>query len=321
MSWRALAMALLVAPGFALAQVGESADPGTTEGTFDLSWSHFDRFYGKDGAARPLDDAYPPGTKGVAIDAVMFRFGGHYVFGPGFEAWVDVPLVRLTRTGKTETLLGDDSLYAEALAMGDVSGGARLEIPLDVGDVESGFGVAAAVKAPTGNFEKIGPREIPTGGGDWGLGGELFAVVRPGHAELGAAAGLMLLLPQQRDEVEVDRGDARAARVWVAVPLGSRARVGAKLLALNREADRVEGDAVQSLAGGAQPGTLVPASRLLSFGPFVEVSPMRRSKLVLSLCGPTSPWLFVPGEAGWAISGKNVMVSGTQIHLAFRAEL
>lgn len=315
------ALSLLLMPALASAQVGEPPAPGTSEATFELSWSRFDRFYDDDGTPRALDDAYGPGTRDVAIDALMFQFGGRYVFGPGFDAWVDVPLVRLTRTGETEGLLDDQSRYAEAMAMGDVGAGARLEVPLDAGGVRSAFGVGAALKAPTGNHEKIGSRELATGGGDYGLGGELFAVVRPGHAEIGGAAGLMLLLPQERDGVEIDRGDARGARLWVAFPLGPRARIGATLLALVREPDRVEGEPVEVLSGGAQPGALVPASRLLSIGPSVEVSPVRRSRLVVSLCGPTSPWLFVPGQAGWALSGKNVLVSGTQLRIAFRSEL
>lgn len=318
---RALAVVVAFLPSVGLAQVGESAAaPGTSEVTFELSWSHFDRFYDDDGRSVALDDAFEPGTRDVAVDALMFQFGGNYVFGPGLEAWVDVPLVRLTRTGRTEGLLEDESLYAEALAMGDVSAGARLEIPLDMGEVQSAFGVAAAVKAPTGNFENIGSREIATGGGDYGLGGELFALVRPGHAEVGGAAGLMLLLPQQRDDVDVDRGDLRTARVWVAIPLGPRARVGAKLLAMMREADRIEGAPVGALAGGAQAGSLVPPSRLLSVGPFVEVSPAEKTRLVVSVCAPTSPWLFVPGETGWALSGKNVLVTGTQVRVAFRTD-
>lgn len=311
---------LAFCPGLCLAQSTEAAAPGTSEGTFELSWSHFERFYANDGEAKPLDDAFAPGTRDVTIDALMFRFGGRFVLGPGFVAWVDVPLVRLTRTGETESLLGDESLYAEAMQMGDVSGGARLEIPLDVGDLPSAFGVAGVVKAPTGTFEKIESNQIATGGGDWGLGGELFALARPGDVELGAAAGLMLLLPHERDGVEVDRGDVRSARIWIIAPLGPRARVGATLSAWMREADRVEGDAVDSLVGGAQPGALVPASRLLTVGPFVELSPVRHTRLVVSLNAPTSSWLFVPGEAGWALSGKNVMITGTQLHVAFRAK-
>lgn len=310
---------VLVAPSAALAGDDAPGTPGSTEVSLELSWMHVERFYDDDGEARPLEQAFGPDAKGVGFDAALFQFGGRYVFGPGLEAWVDVPLVRLARSGKLDSLLGDESLYAEALAMGDVSGGGRLEIPLDVGEMETAFGVSGVLKGPTGNFERIGSRELATGGGDFGAGGELFAVARPGHGEVGAAAGLLLLLPHEREGVDVDRGDVRAARAWAAVSAGPRIRVGMKVLALMREADRVDGDPVKTLSGGAQPGTLVPDSRLLSIAPFVELSPASGTRLAVSVGGPTTPWLFVPGESGWAVSGKNVLVTGAQLRVSFQA--
>lgn len=312
-------VAAVAAPSAALAGDEAPGTPGTSDAAFELSWMHVERFYDDDGRSRPLEQAFGPDAKGVGLDVLLFQFGGRYVVGPGFETWVDVPLVRLARTGKLQTLLGDESLYAEALAMGDVSGGGKLEIPLDVGEMETSFGASGVLKGPTGNFERIGSRELATGGGDFGIGGELFAVARPGHAEVGAAAGVLLLLPHERDDADVDRGDARAARMWVAFSAGPRVRAGMKVLALMREADRVDGDPVETLSGGAQPGALVPESRLLSVAPFVEVSPASRTRLAISLGGPTTPWLFVPGESGWAVSGKNVLVTGAQLRVSFQA--
>lgn len=298
---------------------GRAGAPGTSDGTLQFSWMHAERFYDDRGESRPLERAFGPDAKGVGLDVLMFQFGGRYVLAPGFEAWVDVPLVRLARTGTLDTLLGEESLYAEALAMGDVSAGGTLEIPLEMGESGTAFGVSAALKGPTGNFEQIGSRELATGGGDYGIGGELFALARPGHAEIGAAAGLLLLLPHRRDDVDVDRGDARVARLWASTAVGPRVRVGMKLLALMREADRAGGEPVETSSGGAQPGVLVPESRLLSVAPYVEISPAARTRLVVSLGGPTTPWLFVPGESGWALSGKNVLVTGAQVRVFVQA--
>lgn len=315
------ALALWVgAPSFAHAADEDAPGrPGTSEATLEISWSHFERFYDGDGESRSLETAFGPGAKGVGLDALMFQFGGRYVVGPGFEAWVDVPLVRLARSGKIDGLLGDESLYAETIAMGDVSAGGKLEIPLDIGETSSAFGAGLGLKAPTGNFEDVDEDQIATGGGDWGVGGELFAVVRPGHLEAGAAAGLLLLLPHERDEAQVDRGDVRSARAWIAGSVHPRARVGLKLHAFMREADRVEGEPVEGLAGGAHPGVLVPESRLLSLAPYVDLSPGGDARLLVSFGGPTMPWLSVPGEAGWAIDGKNVLVTDMQLRVFFRA--
>jgi hypothetical protein len=160
---------------------------------------------------------------------------------------------------------------------------------------------------------------MPTGGGDYGVGGELFVVARPSHAEIGAAAGLLLLLPHRRDGVDVDRGDARSARLWAAAPVGPRVQVGAKLLALSREADHVDGEPVDSLSGGAHPGVLVPASRLLSVEPFVAITPAPRMRIEVNAGASSMPWLFVPGETGIALGGKNVLVPAMQVSVALQA--
>ena len=310
----------VLAPFAALASDDEGDGlPGTSEATLEVSWSRFERFYDGDGESRPLDAAFGPDAEGVGIDAILFQFGGRHVFGPGFEAWVDVPLVRMARSGRIDGLLADESLYAESIAMGDVSAGGELEVPLDTGEISSGFGAGAWLKAPTGNYEDIDEKQMATGGGDWGIGGELFAVVRPGRAEAGAAAGLLLLLPHERDGFEVDRGDVRTGRLWVATNVGPRIRLGLKLHALMREDDRVEGDPVAASALGTQPGGLVPSSRLLSLSPYVDVSPAEKTRLMVAIGAPTTPWLAVPGEAGWALDGKNVLVTGTQVRVFFRS--
>lgn len=319
---RLLLLALLAAsPALGSTEDDRAAGtPGTTDATLELSFSRFEEFFDERGRSRRLDDAFGDGAEGVAVDALLFQFGGRYVLGPGLEARVDVPLVRNARSGRVKTLLTEESLYAESLAVGDVTASARFEIPLDLGDTDSGFGVSGLLKAPTGIYESVGEDQLPTGGGDWGLGGELFAVVRPMRSELGAAASVLLLLPHQRDDREVDRGDARTVRVWAALPLGARGKAGIRFHALLREADRLEGEEVRDLAGGAQPGALVPESRLLSAAPYLELSPGRNATVVLSAGAPATSWLFLPAETGFPISGKNVMLTRVQARVFFLTE-
>lgn len=322
---RTLARGLLLlaaAPVSALASQDHRAagTPGSTDTTLELSFARFEEYFDERGRSRPLREGFGDGAKGVAIDVLLFQFGGRYVLGPGLEARVNVPLVRSARSGRIETILAEESLYAESMSIGDVTASARFEIPLDIGEVESGFGVAGMLKAPTGIHESVADDQMPTGGGDWGIGGELFAVVRPMRAELGAAASVLLLLPHGRDGRETDRGDARTVRVWGALPLGARGKAGLELHALLREADRVDGEEVRTLEGGAAPGVLVPESRLLSASPYVELTPGRNATVVLSAGAPATSWLFLPAETGFPLSGKNVLLTRVQARVFFLAE-
>ena len=313
--------ALLVAsPALASEDDRAAGRPGSSDATLELSFARFEQYFDERGRSRRLDDAFGAGAKNVAVDSLLFQFGGRYVLGPGLEARVDVPLVRTSRSGQVETLLTEESLYAESMAVGDVTGSARFEIPLGGGEVESAFGVGGLLKAPTGIYEGVEQDQMPTGGGDWGIGGELFVVVRPMRAEIGGAASMLLLLPHERDEREVDRGDARAFRAWAALPLGSRGKAGLRFHALLREADRVEGVEVRDLPEGAQPGALVPESRLLSAAPYVELTPARNATVVLSAGAPATSWLFLPAETGFPLSGKNVMLTRVQARVFLLTE-
>ena len=313
-----VAAVLVCATAHASDEDRRAGAPGTTDATLELSFARFDRFYDDDGKSRPLSSAFGGDAKDVVVDTLLFQFGGRIVLGPGLEASVDVPLVRNARSGRIESLLGNESLFAESLAMGDVSASARFEIPLDVGEVESGFGVAGTLKAPTGVFEDLESDQIATGGGDWGIGGELFAVARPFRLELGASAALMLLLPHERDEVEVDRGDPRHVRAWLDAPmLSARSRIGLEVHGLVREADRAAGEEVGSLGAGGQPGALAPASRLVSLAPYVEIRPYAGARFLASAGAPATGWLFLPQETGLPLSGKNVLRSQMQLRVFF----
>lgn len=299
----------------------DRAPRGRTTSVFDVSYVRFGGFHDGDGRVQPLEEGFGAGAKDVSVDAFVFSFGGRYVLAPGFETGVDVPLVRNTRSGRVETLPGfEDSLYAEGFAIGDLHAHARLEVPITDDPQKSAVGVLGVIKAPTGLSEELDEGELPTGGGDIGLGGELFALWRDRLGEAGAAAGMMLLLNQRRDDVEVDRGDPRWARVWGAARILPTLSVGASLLVLDREADRVEGEPVDTLSGGGQPGALAPESHLVTVAPYVELafSPQTRARLALG--GTATGWLFLPVETGVPLQGKNVLGDGIPLSLAIEAQ-
>ena len=291
------------------------------QSAFEISYVSFDGFHDGDGKRQSLDEGFGAGAEGVALDAFVFSFGGRYVLAPGFQTGVDVPLVRNTRSGRIETLPGlSDSIYAEGFAIGDITAHARLDVPIEEDPRGSVVGALGIIKAPTGLSEELDEEQLPTGGGDIGLGGELYAVARARSFEAGAAAGMMLLLNQRREDVEVDRGDPRWARVWGAARVVPKVAVGASLLALHREADRVEGEPVDSLTGAGQPGSLAPESRLVSIAPWVEVRFTPQARARLALGGTMLGWLFLPLEAGVPLQGKNVLAADLPLSLAIEAQ-
>lgn len=320
--------ALLVAPRSARA-FGDLDDPGpvadgspaSTWGALDLSYVRFTRYFDEDGRQKELDDAYAgfgQRGRGISIDAMVVSFEGRYVLGPGFSAGIRVPWVRNSRNGRVPIAPGlDQSVYAEGSSLGDIVGDVALDVPFP--ETSSSFGAALAVQAPSGRWSALDPNELPTGAGAIGVGGELYAVWRGGPVAVGGVAGIMMLLPRQDHPDTIDPGDPIWGRVFAQARIGERVHAGVEMVGLSRSADRVGGRAVTSINGGIAPGSLVPASSLITAAPYLDARMGRGSFVRVSVSSSGSGWLFAPVETGYALRGRNILAPEAQLRASFLA--